>query len=125
MKMLMAVFSAFVLSMLAWAQTPEAMAKPLSDIDIQLLRSDVQGDAQKIIADTMQFTDAESTAFWPVYRAYAHDQQEIGDQLVKLIKDYASKYDTMDDATAKDLVQRLSTSRMRPTTCERINGPSS
>jgi hypothetical protein len=55
----------------------------------------------------MKFTDAESTAFWPVYRDYAHDQQVIGDQRVQLIKDYAASYDSMDDPKARDLVQRM------------------
>jgi hypothetical protein len=52
-------------------------------------------------------TDAESVAFWPVYRSYTHDQQVIGDDLVQLLKDFAKNYDTMDDANAEDMMQRL------------------
>jgi uncharacterized membrane protein len=89
----------------ALAQTVEV--RPLTDTDIQLLRSDVQASKNDIIAHTMQFTDAESTAFWPVYRDYANDQQKIGDQRVQLIKDYALNYDSLDDPKAKDLVQRM------------------
>lgn len=89
------------------AQTTEVVVKPLTDTDIQLLRSDVQSGKNQIIADTMQFTDPESTAFWPVYRDYARDQQAIGDERVQLIKDYAASYDGLDDAKAKDLVQRM------------------
>jgi hypothetical protein len=81
--------------------------KPLSDTDIQLLRSDVQADKNKIIADTMQFTDTESTPFWPLYRDYARDQQVIGDDRVRLIKDYLQNYDSLDDNKAKDMVQRM------------------
>ena len=66
-----------------------------------------QADKNTIIAHTMQFTDTESTAFWPVYRDYARDQQAIGDKRVQLIKDYAQSYDSMDDNEAKDLVQRM------------------
>jgi hypothetical protein len=55
----------------------------------------------------MQFTDAESTAFWPLYRDYARDQQTIGDTRVQLIKDYAKNFDSMDDAKAKDMTQRM------------------
>jgi len=88
------------------AQTASVSAPPLTDNDIQLLRSDVQADKNKIIADTMAFTDTESAAFWPVYREYAKDQQAIGDERVKLIKDYAQHFDSMDDAKAKDMSQR-------------------
>ena len=89
------------------AQTADVSAKPLSDSDIQLLRSDVQAGKNEIITHTMAFTDAESSAFWPVYRDFARDQQVIGDERVKLIKDYAQNYDKIDDAKAKDMTQRL------------------
>ena len=89
------------------AQTTNVSAKPLTDSDIQLMRSDVQADKNEIITHTMQFTDAESSAFWPVYRDYAHDQQVIGDDRVQLIKDYAQSYDSLDDNKARDLMQRM------------------
>lgn len=92
---------------LALAQTVEVSAKPLTDADIQLLRSDIQSDKNEIITRVMQFTDSESTAFWPIYRDYARDQQEVGNERVQLIKDYAQRFDTMDNAAAKDMVQRL------------------
>jgi len=90
----------------AVAQQAEVAAKPVSDTDIQLLRSDVQASKNDIIAHTMQFNDTESAAFWPVYRDYARDQSAIGDKRLQLIKDYAQKIDTLDDATANDLAKR-------------------
>jgi uncharacterized membrane protein len=108
MRTLMAVCALFaLLIVVSSAQTAEVSAKPLSDSDIQLLRSDVQAGKNEIITATMQFTDAESAAFWPVYRDYARDQHVIGDDRVQLIKDYALNYDSMDDAKAKDMVQRM------------------
>ncbi len=91
----------------ALAQTAEVTAKPLSDSDIQLLRSDVQAEKNQIIADTMAFNDQESAAFTPIYRDYARDQQVIGDDRWKLIKDYANNYDTLDDAKASDLAKQM------------------
>ena len=91
----------------AFAQTTEVTATPLTDTDIQLLRSDLQSGKNKIIADTMKFTDQESAAFWPVYRDYAHDQTKIADERLKVITDYAHHIDKMDDSTAKDLSQRM------------------
>lgn len=91
----------------ALAQTAEVTAKPLTDSEIQLARSNVQADKNDIIAHTMQFTDSESAAFWPVYAEYARDQQAVGNDRVQLIKDYAQSYDSIDAAKAKDLVQRM------------------
>ena len=93
----------------AASQSADVSAKPLTDTDIQLLRSNLQAGRNDVIAHTMRFTDAESTAFWPIYRDYARDQQAIGDTRVQLIKDYAKNYDSMDDAKAKDMAHRLLT----------------
>jgi len=103
---LVCVFTALALQ-LAFSQTAEVTAKPLTDADIQLLRSDLQADKNTIITHAMQFTEPESTAFWPVYRDYARDQQLVGDERLQLIKDYAQNYDSMDDAKAKNMMQRL------------------
>lgn len=89
------------------AQSAEVSATALTDTDIQLLRSDLQADKNKVIGDTMQFTDAESSAFWPVYRDYVRDQQKIGDERLEVIKDYAKNYDSMNDDKARDMVQRM------------------
>ena len=91
----------------ALAQTAEVTAKPLSDSDIQLLRSDVQAEKNDILTHTMAFNDQESAAFWPIYRDYARDQQVIGDDRWKLIKDYAANYDTLDDAKGNDLAKQM------------------
>ena len=92
MRMFLSICASLVLlSTFLPAQTATVSAKPLSDSDIQLLRSDVQAGKNEIITATMQLTDAESTAFWPVYRDYARDQQKIGDERVTLVKDYAAQ----------------------------------
>jgi hypothetical protein len=95
------------LNSIAVAQTEVTVeAKPLSDSDIALLRHDLQSAKMDIITKTMQFTDAEAAAFWPLYREYANEQQEIGDTRYRLIKDYAANYDQMTDAKAGELTRK-------------------
>ena len=89
------------------AQQTSGQVKPLTDDDIALLRADVQADKTDIITKTMQFNEAQSKAFWPLYREYANEQQKIGDQRVSLIKDYAAHYDTIDDTQADAFMTRL------------------
>jgi hypothetical protein len=95
-------------SFVALAQAPADAntGRPLTDDDIAVLRQDVQADKTDIITRSMQFTEEQSKAFWPVYRNYAHDQQVIGDQRVALIKDYAANYDHIDDPTAQSYIKR-------------------
>jgi len=90
-----------------FAQDMSVQAKPLSDSDINLLRQDVQQAKNKIIKDTMQFTDPQAAAFWPVYKEYAAQQHVIAEKRLKVITDYAQKMETLDDATANSLIQRM------------------
>lgn len=91
----------------ALAQTATVQAKPLTDDEIKLLRADVQVAKDDIIKDTMQFTEAETAAFWPVYRDYSKEQHSIADKRLDLIKEYAQNIDKMEDAKASSLTQRL------------------
>jgi len=94
-------------SMMAFSQTTNVHAKPLTDDDIKLLRQDVQSVKDEVITKTMQFSPAESKAFWPVYREYASEQHALADKRLGLITEYAQNLDKMDDATAKSLTMRF------------------
>ena len=89
------------------AQVAEVSAKPLSDDDIKLIRSNIQDARESVIRDTMQFSDAEAKAFWPIYNDYAAKQRAIADKRKGIILDYAKQVDTMTDAQASDLTDRM------------------
>ncbi len=55
-------------------------------------------------AENMQLTDAEAKAFWPVYKQYQDELFLLRTRTVKLIKDYADAYETMNNNTAKKLL---------------------
>ncbi len=100
---------------LAFAQTEEnpnrtevtVEAKPLTESDIALLREDVQARKMEIITAAMNFTDAEATGFWPLYRDYANEQQKLGDKKYQIIKDYAQNYGQMNDTKAAELTGKM------------------
>lgn len=89
------------------AQVMHVTVTPLSDSDIKLIRQDIQSAKNSIIKDTMQFTQPESTAFWPVYNDYAGEQRAIAEKRFAVIVDYVQHVDTLTDAEANDLTQRL------------------
>jgi hypothetical protein len=76
------------------------------DVDayIEMLRSDVKTEKIAIITEVMDFTEEESSAFWPMYREYELDFSKLGDQRIALIKDYAAHYNEMTDEKAKELI---------------------
>ncbi len=96
-------------SLTVYGAAAQDAAKPSTgiDSDIALLRANLQAQKTDIITKTMSFDDAQGKAFWPLYREYSTKQQNIGDQRVSLIKDYADNYQTMDDARAQDFMNRL------------------
>jgi hypothetical protein len=104
---LLAVLILGFMSTAMLAQQTSDQVKPLTNDDIAMLRADIQADKVDVIGKTMEFTDAQSKVFWPLYREYADKQQKIGDQRVSLIKDYAAHYDTINNTQANDLATRL------------------
>jgi hypothetical protein len=100
------LLAAGVVSTVAGAQATTPANQAGIDSDITLLRSDLQSDRTALVTEEMQLTDAQGATFWPLYREYVNKQQVVGDQRVKVIKDYADKYTSMDDVTADDLAKR-------------------
>jgi hypothetical protein len=70
---------------------------------IELLRSDIRAQKVAVIAEVMQFTDAEDAKFWPIYHEYERELTKINDDRLALVKEYALIYDTLTDATADRL----------------------
>jgi hypothetical protein len=85
-----------------------AMGQTVTD-DIQMARSALRADRTVVIAEGMQLTTEESTAFWPLYREYRAEMEKLGDGLVNLVLAYADVYpDIPEDRAAELLKQYLS-----------------
>lgn len=69
----------------------------------ELLRSDVRTQKVAILTQMMNFTEAEDTAFWPIYREYDAELSKLGDERVALIQEYAKGFLQMDDPLADKL----------------------
>ncbi len=84
------------------------VTEPEDNLDsyIQVLRSNLRTQRVEIIAEAMQFSDAESSTFWPVYRNYEFELSKLNDQKVALIKDYAQHVDSFSPAKAKELAEK-------------------
>ena len=73
---------------------------------IEILRSDFRTNKTAALTDALDLTEAESAAFWPIYREYEGAYSKIGDKRIALIQQYAANYDTMTDVVTKDLVKQ-------------------
>jgi hypothetical protein len=74
---------------------------------IELLKSDMRTQKVAVITEAMQFTDEESSAFWPVHRKYEFELNEIIDDRIELIKDYFQNYDNLTDEKAREIAKRV------------------
>jgi len=102
------VFKLVGCSVLLVVLSGTCLAQSDADInsEIEAMRADLRADKVAIITDAMKFTQAESTAFWPIYKKYEFDLSKLNDQRVQAIKTYADKYTSMTDADAKALAEK-------------------
>src|SRR5688572_1192183 len=77
---------------LAVALAAPAMAQTTSTNNMEILRQKIKADKKLVVAQNLNLTDAEATAFWPVYDAYQKDLQQINQRLAATIEAYAAAY---------------------------------
>ena len=70
----------------------------------ELLRQDLATKKVALITEVMQFTDEEAEVFWPLYREFDFENAKIGDETLKLIKDYAAHFENITDEKAVELM---------------------
>ena len=73
--------------------------------DFELSRDVLRAERKLLVSRALELTDAEASAFWPVYDAYAADQRALNDRLVKVIESFAADYDTLTDERAEELLE--------------------
>jgi hypothetical protein len=94
----------------AVAQTSAAGEAATADsvsMNMQILRDKVRADKKLEVAQNMQLTDSEATAFWPIYEAYQTDLGKINERMKKVILEYAAAYNggPVTNETAKKLLE--------------------
>jgi hypothetical protein len=99
----LALFAPLTMTVGAVAQSQDANI----DSYIESVRADLHADKVAIITKAMNFNDKDGAAFWPIYKKYSYDLSKLDDQRVQLIKEYAQNYNTLTDAQAKDMADRL------------------
>jgi hypothetical protein len=88
---------AIVLALAGFASPPSASAQEGSArADEQIVIKQIQTDRRAVYAQNLELTDAESTAFWPVYDQFESEMKKITDARLELLNQYAEKYDSLD-----------------------------
>ena len=75
--------------------------------NIEVLRSLAETERKATVAENMLFTSEEAEKFWPVYNEYREEARKVGDMRVKVIRDLADEFETLDDARAEELLREV------------------
>ena len=103
MKQAIVIASLALGSMLA---APIYAADTAANDPAEITLQKVKADKKFIVSQNMVLTDAEATAFWPVYEEYQAGLVKLNSRTVAVIKTYADIYNsnTMTDASAAKLL---------------------
>jgi hypothetical protein len=93
-----------LITAMALSIVPALSQSPPAD-NMEIVRQKIQADKKVFIAKNMQLTQAEATAFWPVYDAFQTALGALSDRTIRLVREYASNYQSLSDATAKQLTE--------------------
>ena len=93
-----------LMAALAVSIVPALSQSPPAD-NMDIVRQQIKADKKAFVAKNMQLTQAEANEFWPVYDAFQTALGALGDRTVRLVREYASNYQNLSDATAKQLTE--------------------
>jgi hypothetical protein len=98
----------FTFAMVAFCQSGLAQDhEPTMDSTIAVVRANMQADRTTLITTGMNFNEKEGAAFWPIYEQYEYERTRLDDRRVAVIKEYAQKYQSLNDAEAKTMAEQM------------------
>lgn len=71
--------------------------------EVELVRTAFKADKKEKVADFMNLPDSTAKKFWPIYNQYEAERSALGDRRVKLLEEYATKFDNL----TPDVSQKL------------------
>jgi Spy/CpxP family protein refolding chaperone len=104
MVMMTRLVMALALAITAGLAAP-GMAQTTGTTNMDILLQKIKADKKLVVAQNLQLTDAEGTAFWPVYDAYQRDLEQINKRMTTMIRAYADAYNK--GPVANDVAKKL------------------
>lgn len=72
--------------------------------EIEVLRAQINTDRQAVVALNMELSEKQSEAFWPVYRKYHQERDELADRRIKLLIEFRDNQVGMTAEQAKQIL---------------------
>jgi hypothetical protein len=85
------------------ALTLPALSEENPADDMQILVEKLRADKKLLVAKTLELTESEAKAFWPIYESFQDGRSKLAERLIKGIREYAEKYGKISDEETKKL----------------------
>lgn len=95
-----------VLSLLLFTSLSFAQIESFDSTYIAGLKKDVGGTFKEIVKENLKLTEDEANKFWPLFDQYLAARSPIFEKRVSITEEFMMNYYAMDDATAKDLIDK-------------------
>ena len=80
-----------------------AMAQQERDV-IELVKTQIAGQRQALVAENMMLTGEESEVFWPLYREYQGQRNTMSDRRIALLRKFRDNFDGMNDEQSSEIL---------------------
>ena len=95
-----------IFSLLIFASIGFAQIESFDSEYIEEVKADAWGTYVEIIEDNLVLTDEQAEIFLPMLDEYLADQGKVADMRMKNTQEYMMNYYDLDDATAKNLLNK-------------------
>lgn len=95
-----------VFFLLIFASIGFAQIESFDSTYINGLKKDLAGTFKEIVKDNLKLTEDEANKFWPLFDEYMAARNPIMEEKVAITEEFMMNYYAMDDATAKDLLDK-------------------
>jgi len=86
---------------------PSAVAATSPEEVARVLKSQIAVNRTEMMTRAALLPRAESEAFWPLYRGYEREREQLEQRARVLLEDYLKSAQTLDDAATQALLERL------------------
>jgi len=74
---------------------------------LEVSRQVLKTEKKALIAEVMQLTSEESTAFWPIYNEYEAKKYEVNTVYFKMVQEFSDNFDTMKGEKATEIYKQV------------------
>lgn len=95
-----------ILSLLVFTSLSFSQIESFDSTYIEGLKKDLGGTFKEIVKENLKLTEDEANKFWPLFDEYMAARSPIFEERVSITEEFMMNYYAMDDATAKDLIDK-------------------